>query len=351
MSLVLMTSCSLIPMNRNSEVDPERVEFTNLESNLKAQNFEGALATADEFQRLYPYSLRLQKVRFLKANALEELGRWTEAAATYSAISTISEKNQPEISALAIYRLSFVYEALGDDQRVITTLFEASKFHQQLPMEVINAAIPSRLAMVYAKANNAKEAQKWLLEADKGLQRTLASRTEPLTDAWLAELYYNMGSISTQQLSNDNISTIIQGQKAIQKYLIRSLQYKDPIWSAKALKKLKGTYLDLWKAIESYPEPVGYEPLVAQKMKRDEQIQLAAPFADLIKEAELYRPGAEQNSNSYQSEFFAFIEELQTRARSVLEAPLLTPLMPGRDKAPQKHQAPVKIMSSEDPNL
>lgn len=357
-AVFIFTGCSLFPGRHSRESAQESVQdsaevrdFKLLEQQITAQNFEAALKSAESFQGAYPYSLKLQRVRFIKAQSLEELERWTEAADTYKSISIISEKNQPEISAASTYRLSFVYEALGDNQRVITTLIEVAKYQKYLPPEVIRAEIPARLAMVYAKENNPKEVQKWLNEADKGLKKTLESRAEPLTNKWLAELYFNMGSISTQQLSNENIITIIQGQSAVQKYLMRALQYNDPIWSAKALKKLRGTYLDLWKAIEAYPEATGYDPLVAQKMKKDEQFRLAGPFSDLIKEAELHRPGAEQKSNSYQDEFFNFLDEIQTRVRSVLGESLYTPLMPGREKSSQKPRAPVKTVPAEDPNL
>ncbi|MGZ3803199.1 MAG: tetratricopeptide repeat protein [Pseudobdellovibrionaceae bacterium] len=353
LAISIFQGCSLLPL-RKSEVaieSQENRDFNLLEQQIQLQNFAAACQSAENFQNSYPYSLKLQRVRFLKAGALEELGRWTEAEDTYKTISTISEKNQPEISAKSIYRLSFVYEALGDDQRVIATLFEAAKYHRDLSPEVVNAEIPSRLAMIYAKVDNFKEAQKWLDEADKGLKKTLETRSEPLTKKWLAELYFNMGSISTQQVSNDNIVTLIQGQSAVQKYLIRALQYDDPVWSAKALKKIRATYMDLWKTIETFPEASGYEPLVAQKIKKDEQLRLAGPFSDLIKEAELYRPGVGQTSNPYQTEFFNFLEELQTRVVSVLGEPLFTPLMSGQEKTAKKPKTSVKILPSEDPNL
>lgn len=352
-AMILISGCSLFSKRSEQavQVSPETQKVETLEQQMKAQNFEAVVSTSDEFQKQYPYSTQLQRARFLKARALEELERWTEAAQVYQTIATFSEKNQPQISAMSIYRLSHVYEALGDDQRVITSLFEATKYHKYLPIEVVQAEIPSRLAMVYAKENNPKEAQKWLASADQGLKKTLESRQEPLTDSWLAEMYYNMGSISTQQLSRDNILTIIQGQQAVQKYLIRSMQYGDPVWSAKALKRLKETYTDLWKAIENSPEPSGYEPLVAQKIKREEQQRLAAPFSALIAEALLYRPGPEQKNNQYQIEFFNFVEEVQTRVRTVLEAAIYTPLMPGRDKSPQKPKTPGKLLPSVDPNL
>lgn len=349
-----VAACASISMPRgesSSQGISEATALSQIEQQLTSGHFEAALEGANQFQAAHPFSLRSQKVRFFKGRALEELGRWSEAEQTYRAISVISEKNQPEISALALYRLSYVYEALGDNQRVLTSLFEAGKYAPFLPPEVTNAEIPSRLAMVYAKENNAAEARKWLVQADLGLRKTFDSRKEPLTEAWLAQTYYNMGAISTEQLSNDNIMTVLQGQQAVQKYLIRALQYGDPVWSAKAREKLKSTYLDLWKAIEAYPEPGGYEPLVAQKIKKDEQLKLAGPFMDLLSEAELYRPGAGQKSNTYQNDFFVFTEDLRVRVGGVLATPLLTPLMSGQDKARQPLKAPVKIVPSEDPNL
>jgi tetratricopeptide (TPR) repeat protein len=315
---------------------------------VKTQKYQEAVDVAEDFQGRYPYSLRLQKVRFLKGQALEELDRWTEAADNYRIISEFSEKNQPEISAMSIYRLSFVYEALGDDQRVLTTLFEAQKNGKYLPTETALAEIPSRIAMVYAKENNPKEANRWLAEADKGLKKTLETRNLPLTDEWLAEIYYNMGSISTNQLSNDNIITIIQGQKAIQKYLMRSLQYGDPIWSAKAMKKLRMTYVDLWNAIYNLPETSGMEPTVAKKIKTDEQFKLVSPFAELLADAQLYRPGREQKSNPYQDDFFAFLDQMQVNVSGLMQNPLYTPLTTGRDKSPQKAKLPAKIDASSD---
>jgi outer membrane protein assembly factor BamD (BamD/ComL family) len=332
-------------------VDPEKIELENIDAQMNQANYLQVISSAEKFQAKYPYSLKLQKARFFKARAYEELERWTEAADTYRIISLFSERNQPEISAISIYRLSFVYEALGDDQRVLTTLLEAQQYATYLPMEVHLAEIPSRIAMVYAKENNATEAGRWLQKADEGLKKTLESRQEPLTNAWLAKTYYNMGSISTSQLSADNIGTIIQGQKAVQKYLIRSLQYGDRDWSAKAAKRLQSTYTDIWNAIETLPEPAGFEAVVAKKMKSDEQAQLVGPFSTLIQDAQIYRPVADQKTNSYQASFFDFLEKMRERVGSTLQNSLITPLTTGQAKTPQRAKAPVKIIPSEDPNL
>lgn len=323
-------------------VDPEKVEIDHIEDRLEKAQFQEVVLLVDAFQKKYPYSLKLQRARFLKASSLEELERFSEAAETYKIISQFSERNQPEISAMSIYRLSFVYEALGDDQRVLTTLLEALKNRTYLPNEVSEAEIPSRIAMVYAKENNSAESAKWLAKADEGLKRVLDTQKEPLTNTWLAKTYYNMGSISTSQLSVENIQTIIQGQNSVQKYLIRALQYGDPIWSAKALRRLQTTYTDLWNAISNYPEQSGSEPMAAKKIKKDQQILLAGPLFNLIEEAMLYQPGPEQKPNQYQTTFFNFLDQIQTRIGGLLQDSLYTPLQP---------KNPGKVIPTADPNL
>ncbi|RYZ72215.1 MAG: hypothetical protein EOP09_03520 [Proteobacteria bacterium] len=351
--LSIAAGCSSIEKRNTplSFVDPEKIEVEAIEDKLEKAQFQEVVTLVDIYQNKYPYSLKLQRVRFLKAGALEELERFSEAAETYRTISQFSERNQPEISAMSVYRLSFVYEALGDDQRVLTSLLEALKNRTYLPNEVSEAEIPSRIAMVYSKENNPAEAAKWLAKADEGLKKVLDTQREPLTNTWLAKTYFNMGSLSTSQLSTENILTIIQGQAAVQKYLIRSLQYGDPMWSAKALRRLQTTYTDLWNAINNYPEQTGIEPLAAKKAKKEQQIVLAGPLFNLIEDAMLYQPGPEQKQNQYQVNFFNFLDQIQTRIGGLLQESLYTPLTSGRDNTPQKPRNPVKIVPSTDPNL
>lgn len=332
-------------------VDPEKIEVEDIEKRLERSEFQEVVGLAEVFQKKYPYSLKMQQVRFIKAGALEELERYSEAAETYRIISQFSERNQPEISAMSVYRLSFVYEALGDDQRVLTTLLEAFKNRTYLPLETSEAEIPSRIAMVYAKENNPSESAKWLAKADEGLKKVLATRKEPLTNSWLAKTYFNMGSISTSQLSIENIQAIIQGQSSVQKYLIQSLQYEDPTWSPKALRRLQSNYTDLWNTINNVPEQTGVDAIAARKMKKDQQILIAGPLFNLIEEAMLYQPLPEQNPNQYQVGFFRFMDQIQTRIATLVQDSFFTPLTPKREITPQNVLVPDKVAPSTDPNL
>ncbi|MBK9324511.1 MAG: hypothetical protein IPM97_16475 [Bdellovibrionaceae bacterium] len=346
-------SCSLLQRQETNLAvrDPEQLEMQKIEGALKAGLYQEVVLLTESFQSEYPYSLRLQRARYYRASALEGLERWSEASAIYQIISKFSGQHQPEISALSVYRLSFVYEALGDDQRVLTTLLEAREYQDHLPAEIVVAEIPSRIAMIYAKESNSAEAARWLVQAEKGLKQVFDIHNGPLTDNWLAKIYFNMGSISTNQLSADNILAIIQGQLTVQKYLIRSLQFNDETWSARAQLKLQKIYLDLWTSIDGLVEPSGYDALVAAKIKRDEQLRLAVPFLELIKDAQLYHPFREGVTNEYQKKFFEYLDSLQGRVELLLQSPIYTPRVAKPNKKLPMPKNPIKVVPSEDPNL
>ncbi|RYZ79819.1 MAG: tetratricopeptide repeat protein [Proteobacteria bacterium] len=327
-------------------VDPEKREIASIEQLLQKGQYTQVIAAADAFQSRNPFSMKIQKARYYKGNALEELERYAEAAEVYRIISLFSERNQPEISALAVYRLSFVYEAQGDDQRVLTTLLEARQYQTYLPTEVSLAEIPSRISMIYAKENNPEQARRWLAEAETGLAKLLVNRREPLTSDWLAKIYYNMGSVSTSQLSRENVLTIIQGQRAVQKFMLRSMQYEDPEWSSKAEKRLQTTYTDIWNLIENLPETVGVEAIVAAKMKREQQVQLAEPFSDMLKDALLFRPADPSKSNIYQKEFFAFLAVMQTKISGVMQGGIYTPVVTEPKSPAQRPKPKVQVPAS-----
>jgi tetratricopeptide (TPR) repeat protein len=358
--IAVCTGCTTISQVRPDFTisDEDRV-FSALTSDMTAGKYADAVVKADQFQEKYPYSLNLQKARFHKAEALEGLNRWQEAADTYTAISTFSKKTQPEIAAQSVYRLSFVYEALNDYQRVLTSLFEAQRLQEYLPPEVGLAEIPARLAMAYTKENNPEEAQHWLVEAEKGLKQALESRAEPMTDEWLAKMYFNMGSVSTNKMSMKNAASTIHSQEALQKYLIKAMQYNHPIWSASAGKRLRAAFADIWAVLENPVEQSSdtktsakesSETTVVLKAKKEEQFKLAGPFLELIEQALLFEPAVDQPRNAYQLEFFTYLHSLKPKVNELLQDPLYTPLIRRSDKASPKHQLPANIPASEDPN-
>jgi len=156
--------------------------------------------------------------------------------------------NQPKIAALALYRLSFVYENLGDDLKTLTTLLDCKKFSEHLPEPLVRATIPARLATAYIRLRHQKEALQYLALAEKGIDQ-LKSQNDKITSSWLGNIYFQMGSISTNQLSNENYDQAIEIQKIVQVYLLKAIRLNDPVWSERSSVQIKSTYQDLFNTI------------------------------------------------------------------------------------------------------
>ncbi|MGE5086339.1 MAG: tetratricopeptide repeat protein [Bacillota bacterium] len=276
--------------------------------NLNAQGqLAGAQKLYQEFQKRYPQSVYFQASRLGEALALQGQGKWVEAVAIERDVYLKTKNLQPDIAALAQYRMSFAYEALGDDQKTVASLLDAKNLGNALPKEVAWAEIPARLASVYSRLGQEKEAVQYLNEAEKGITKIREEEsTIPLRKGWLAKTYVQMGTASTNQLSVDNFESFVNGQKLVQVYLIKAMELDDAVWSPQALKQLKGTYQDLSVQVE------------AVRSNRSQLEQLGGAFVELINRAELYRPLAGQSKNSYQIEFFDLLANIKTKTEKLL---------------------------------
>lgn len=371
MKIYLMTfllglcGCStLITSHESPEVprlkrESEEAELINAEKFLALARFEEARVLFRDFQWRHPQSVFFQSARIGEAQALEGMGRFQEAATLDRDIYLKTLKDQPEIAAQSLYHMSFVYEALGDDMKTVAALLDAKKLADHLSIETALAEIPARLAAVYARQGRESEAVSYLSEADKGIVKVMASKGPRLQKEWLAKTYFQMGSVSTNQLSADNFDDFIRGQKWVQVYLIKSLRQDDPTWSLRAQNKLQEIYRDLYIQFESVRE------------QRELQIRLGGDLIDLMDQAELYRPFAGQVANTYEQAFFQYLTEVRKKTEKILygsgetmslteESQKLNSLKrSGRVKAdsllPEEQKSsislPPKVVPTEDPNL
>ncbi len=246
MFLMLSMGCANMFGGRLSEADmqtqaqkaSDEAEIKNFESMLAQGHFDQALKAFQDFQSRRPQSQFFQAARLGEAQALEGQGRFQEAADLDRDIYLKTLQHQPEIAAMALYRASYAYEALGDDLRTVTTLLDARKLAEHLPIEIASAEIPARLASVYGRQGREDEAISYLNEAEKGIMQVIAEKGPQLQKDWLAKTYMQMGGVSTNQLSSENFQDLIQGQKWVQVYLIKAMRQNDPIWSLKARDKI-----------------------------------------------------------------------------------------------------------------
>ncbi|KHD88073.1 MAG: hypothetical protein OM95_11175 [Bdellovibrio sp. ArHS] len=336
----------------------EEAEIKNAEKVLEIGRFKEAQILFKDFYGRHQQSSYYQAARLGEADALHGMEEYQKAAALYRDIYLRTIQEQPDIAALALYKMSFTYEALGEDDKTIAALLDAKKLSDQLPVEVAEAEIPARLAAIYGRQGREQEAVDYLGQADKGVAKVMQQQRTQVQPGWLAKTYFQMGLVSTNQLSEQNFSDFAQGQRWIQVYLFKAMKQDDETWSARAQEELQKIYRDLFTQVES-------------SQNRDMQSRMGGDLLDLMDQAELYKPILGQKETSYEKSFFSYLVEVRKKLDKVLygsgetmslteESQRLNSIKrAGRVKAdsllPEEKKSPIplppKVVPEEDPNL
>ncbi len=241
---------------------------------INAQKYEEALKLIDEFVKREPASPYTQSAQLNAGRALEGLGRWNEAIERYRGVVAMTEGVAPKLQAMALYRMSFCYEALGEDQSVVATLIDVSNRSAYLPEEVATAEVPARIAAAYARSGNFDTALKYYNIAERGLLRLkrLAAEEKGRVPDWLARTLYYMGTMSFRRVHWDDFESALRPLAYGQVYLLEAAELGVDPWSDLAAKDLMSLYGDLWRVIENVPVPSGAEdPVVAHRGVQTQQ--------------------------------------------------------------------------------
>lgn len=273
------------------------------------------LSAFRDFQKQNPNSIYFQAARFGEGWSLEQTDAFDEALKIYNSVMSVSKLQWPRLYSRSLYRSSFIYEALGEDVKLIAALMEARNLIEDLPPEVVYTEVPSRLSMIYVKINQTEEAQKYLREADQGLKRLLA--TQVVSNQWLAKMYFQMGSLKLSSMNSENLAYYVQSQRVAQRYLLSSLSLNDTVWSELALKKLTENYSTLWTLIESYKENDKSDSFDRVEARR-QQFLVLGDYIKLVSEALQLKPLEEQRMNPYQNKAFDFFEAVEKKSYDFL---------------------------------
>lgn len=327
----------------------------NAQKSLDLGRYADAKILFKDFQFKYPHTKYYFTSKIGEMDSFIGLGEYDEGVKIGRDIIVKNLSEKPSIAALVMYKLSFAYEAMGDEAKAMSSLLDAKQFADELPPFVAYAEIPARLASLYARQYRTAEVNQYLEEAERGIERlrmTSLDREMP----WLGKTYVQMGMISTNQLSSDNYENVVASQKAVQKYLLRALKLNDARWSEQALLKLRENY-------------GAFSMQISLEKNADRRSQLAGDFYDLIAESKLYRP--RKMSNQFESEFFQYLTRLEKDTERIIYSNtprnFLTPeseslnslkragstqngrVLPAGEKS--SITTPYKVIPSEDPNL
>lgn len=337
---------------RRFEETLELSEVTNAQKVLAAGQFDKALILFQDFIGKKPNSKYWAKAKFGEADAYEGQGKSQEALTILRKLRDLGFAENRPMAALASYKMSYVYESLGDDQQTLATLFEANAQADFLPEEVALAEIPARLAVLYSRMGKRSESLNWLAKADRGLKKSI--EVLGFDRQWVAKTYYNMGRVSTQQLGNDNFLATVDAQRIVQVYHLKSLKLEDETWSTKSKQALLENYQELLNQL--------------RRMKSDTRAEAEAKtkaggaLTSLLADAELYAPLGGAAYKRGEQEFYKYVSTLKETIRLMAfksEATMsLTDEAKDRNslkknfnfEEPEAYE-PRMVPTSEDPNL
>ena len=325
--LLLLSGCvSKGPRDYSgAEIDPRvRAEQEGRLSIAEAAFVAGNYAQAEslflEFQKQFPTSIFYQKSQFGLAQSIEAQERWSQAAQLYRQTIDATQATQPGIAAQAYFQLSFCYENLGDETRVLASLQDAQRLKAHLPVEIAEAEIPARLAASYSRMGRAQEAQVLFKEAQRGIERIRGQQNTAFSSDWLAKTYYQMGVLSTQQIHSENIQTVMDTLRMVQAFSLMSAEAAGEPWSGMASTGLMRSYRDLWNAVLQIPLNPSLESGAAQREQTERQDKFAGDLLIMINDLKSYRAPEPASESVQASELFIYLGYLEKSLQNHLYA-------------------------------
>lgn len=312
------------------------------------KRFERCATDFKAFQQLYPQSEYLLASQIGEAQCLDGLGKYEQSQFIYLNVIEKSAAYFPEITAVATYNLSFIYERNQQDTKALALLLESRKVLHLLPDESAKAQIPARIAMLYSKEGNAKESVKYVLEADHQLKSLMEKWDLKQRAEFAPELYYKLGKTFVGELTELNFKSYLAALIPAQQYQIKAMQYAQSPFAEKAFEYFRLNHELIWS--------------IASQQSRQKQIEFASLYQDLLDAADIYRPESLSEGN-HLTKVFSIVDQQNKAVKKMIyqiyeKLPLtqdsLNKLKNLKNETNQNfHYVPSqnKLYPDEDPNL
>lgn len=237
--------------------DPTPPQLPVFEQGVKALEKEQYSEAARIFDRLLvakPATEHDLAISYNSAAAYDGMGNCAKAAERYREVVRGSAGKFSSLESAAYFRLSLMYECLGQDIKAITALLDARKRKGSLSFATLNAEIPARLAAAYARLGNQKKALEYFALANKGLKRIVSEESGKRQQEILGQSLFLMGQLSpSQRRAEGDPILFLQSLSMQQPHLLQAAEVKHSVWSQKALADLGLAYSNLWKMVPTDP--------------------------------------------------------------------------------------------------
>ncbi len=229
-----------------NEIDQVSLNESKLDQGL----FEEARLGFQEFQFKFPNSNLKMQASIGLARAHFGLKNWDSAKNQYQRV--IQSSTDPKIRGLALFYLSFCFEAEGDDLRQLTSLKDAENLAASMPPEIGEVLLPSRLGIYYKNKHDLEKAQNYLKRAEKGMQLRGGKKIP-------AHNYLEMGQNLMPSDPKENLKLYVENLKWRQIFLLNAIEADDPKWSSQSLLEIKKSYGGLISMLNPKSDPSLFE--------------------------------------------------------------------------------------------
>lgn len=296
-------------------------EYKEALADLAESKYADALAKLNDFIIQEPTSAYVQAAAFNSGRALEGLGRWSEAVERYRSVVVACEGVAPKLQAMALYRLTFCYEALADDQQTVAAMSDLERRVGALPPQIARAELPARFAAAYARIGNFDKAIEYYKKAEGGiaqLKRSAAPAAAQVPE-WLPKTLYFMGSLSLRRVSWNDFEMAFRPLARSQTYLLECAELGVEPWAGRAAKDLQATYGDLWRTIEMAPTPDDSDPQAAAREIQSKQFDRAALVLDSLAELKARFMVGDALPGPAAGDIRKFVADMEKKAKEFLE--------------------------------
>lgn len=253
---ILLSACASKEMKLDLRDEESNPGFDKGMKALEKENYAEAVAIFDRLLVTKPGTEADLVISYNSGAAHEGLGECAKAAERYREVVRASAGKFKQLEGISLFRLSLMYECLGQDNKAITSLIDARKRGKELSFETLNAEIPARLAAAYARIGNKEKAIEYFSQASEGLKKIVHQQTSNQKQKELmSRTLFLMGQLnSSQRDASVPPTSYMQSLTMQQPYLMQAVEMNHPNWSKRAENDLLLAYDNIWKFKIDEPE-------------------------------------------------------------------------------------------------
>lgn len=248
--LILLCACAKAPPKPENPEENSIQELT-FEKGLRALERENYVEASRIFDALLvakPATEFDLVTLYNSGAAYEGQANCPKAADRYRSVVRAAGNRFPRIEAQSLFRLSLMYECLGQDAKAIAALIDARKRGKSLPFETLSAEIPARLAAAYSRIGNRAKAIEYFGIASQGLKKIVAREQGSKQSETLGRTLYMMGQLTaSQRAASVSSDSFVQSVLMQQSYLLQAVELNHPVWSKRSAEDLVVAYDNFWK--------------------------------------------------------------------------------------------------------